>query len=86
MPDELGSHFRLTRKSFDCLSLQLHSCKTYNKPHGPAVDPIRDILRFLWYIDGFWKYTISCIDAGISHLLYYVIIRHLQTFIRISEQ
>ena len=50
MPDEFRSHFRLTRESFDYLSMRIANCKTYNKQRGPEADPVRDPLMFLWYI------------------------------------
>ena len=50
MPDEFRSHFRLTRESFDYLSMRIANCKTYNKQRGAEADPVRDSLMCLWYI------------------------------------
>lgn len=54
MPGEFRRHFRLTRKSFDYLSMEIN-CKSYNKQRGPEADPVRDSLMFLWYIGKFFN-------------------------------
>ena len=49
-PDDFRSHFRLTRESFDNLTQKISECGVYNQKSGPPVDPVKDVLMFLWYI------------------------------------
>ncbi|XP_062576534.1 putative nuclease HARBI1 [Saccostrea cucullata] len=50
LPDEFRSNFRLTRQSFDELTARVGVCNVYNTQRGPAVDPVKDLLMFLWFI------------------------------------